>query len=137
MTPQALWKIHQELDEIKRERQTQEEEIIKIIQVPPFSKEDYCEWLRGKKMTRPIDADELLKHIPTEEMCSRFAVVNAPTIDAVPVRHGKWIHDGYDNPHGIDWMHCSECGTRYVNCPASITNYCPNCGARMDERKEE
>ena len=49
MTPQALWKIHQELDEIEREQQAQEEEIIKIIQVPLFSKEDYCEWLRGKK----------------------------------------------------------------------------------------
>lgn len=29
---------------------------------------------------RPIDADALLKHIPPEEMCSRFAVENAPTI---------------------------------------------------------
>lgn len=29
---------------------------------------------------RLIDADELLKHIPPEEMCSRFAVENAPTI---------------------------------------------------------
>ena len=36
-------------------------------------------------MTRLIDADELLKHIPTEEMCSRFAVVNALTVDAVEV----------------------------------------------------
>ena len=45
MTPQALWKIHQDLDEIERERQAQEE-IIKMIQVPLFSKEDYREWMR-------------------------------------------------------------------------------------------
>lgn len=47
-------------------------------------------------------------------------------------RHGKWIHDGYDFPHGVDWMHCSECGKRDVYCPATRTNFCPNCGARMD-----
>ena len=34
---------------------------------------------------RLIDADELLKYIPTEEMCSRFAMENALTVDAVPV----------------------------------------------------
>jgi hypothetical protein len=47
-------------------------------------------------------------------------------------QHGKWIHDGYDFPHGVDWMHCSECGKRDVYCPATRTNFCPNCGARMD-----
>ena len=47
-------------------------------------------------------------------------------------RHGKWIHDGCDFPHGVDWMHCSECGKIGVYCPAAMTNYCPHCGARMD-----
>ena len=36
---------------------------------------------------RLIDADELLKHIPPEEMCSRFAVANAPTVEPEP----HWI----------------------------------------------
>lgn len=45
---------------------------------------------------------------------------------------GKWIHDGYDFPHGNDWIHCSECGKRGINVPADLTNYCPNCGARME-----
>ena len=35
---------------------------------------------------RLIDADELLKYIPTEEMCSRFAVTNAPTVESQ-----RWI----------------------------------------------
>ena len=45
---------------------------------------------------------------------------------------GKWIHDGYDFPHGNDWIHCSECGKRGINVPADLTNFCPNCGARME-----
>lgn len=47
-------------------------------------------------------------------------------------KKGKWIHDGYDIPHGVDWMHCSACGRRDVYCPAAKTNYCPDCGAKMD-----
>jgi hypothetical protein len=44
----------------------------------------------------------------------------APTIDAVPVRHGKWvIEDGH--------VCCSECGEI-----SKEYNYCPYCGARMD-----
>ena len=44
---------------------------------------------------------------------------------------GEWIHDGYDFPHGNDWIHCSECGKRGINVPADLTNFCPNCGADM------
>lgn len=63
------------------------------------------------------------------------AAIKAVTpVDAVPVVHGKWIHDGYDIPHGVDWMHCSVCGQREPYVPAAMTNYCTNCGARMDEK---
>ena len=54
------------------------------------------------------------------------------TADVVEVRHGRWIHDGYDFPHGNDWIHCSVCGKRGINVPADLTNYCSNCGAKMD-----
>lgn len=52
-----------------------------------------------------------------------------PTIEER--KTGKWIHDGYDFPHGNDWIHCSECGKRGINVPADLTNFCPNCGADM------
>lgn len=57
-------------------------------------------------------------------------VEEMPTIE--PERKkGKWVHDGYDFPHGNDWIHCSVCGKRGINVPADLTNYCPNCGAEM------
>lgn len=56
---------------------------------------------------------------------------------AQPEGKGKWIHDGYDIPHGIDWMHCSVCGRREPNVPAARTPYCPSCGARMEEGETE
>ena len=44
---------------------------------------------------------------------------------------GEWIHDGYDFPHGNDWIHCSVCGKRGINVTADLTNFCPNCGSKM------
>lgn len=47
---------------------------------------------------RLIDADDLMKNLPPEEMCSRFAVENAPTIDAVPVircKDCRWYKTNY------------------------------------------
>ena len=52
--------------------------------------------------------------------------------DVVPVRHGRWIHHGFGLPHGSDWIHCSECGKRGINTSIDLTNYCPNCGAKME-----
>ena len=45
-------------------------------------------------------------------------VKSAPTIDAEPVRHGRWEHG----------MRCSGCGQVDTTKP----NYCPNCGTKMD-----
>ena len=55
-----------------------------------------------------------------------------PTVDAVPVRHGKWIECHDDS----DWIVCSKCGKAFNlidNCTEEF-NYCPNCGARMDAK---
>ena len=57
-----------------------------------------------------------------------------PTIDAVPVRHGKWI--GYETNsfknscEGLKrkFYRCSVCRT----ANAIRVNYCPNCGTKMD-----
>lgn len=68
------------------------------------------------------------------------AIRNAPIIDAVPVRHGKWKQ--WDSYGFEDTYKCTACGESFVLIEGTpITNgykYCPNCGARMDgERKEE
>ena len=46
-----------------------------------------------------------------------------PAADVEPVRHGHWI----DNKH-TDTAICSECKRVFTD----ETNYCPNCGAKMD-----
>ena len=53
-----------------------------------------------------------------------------PAADVAPVVHVRWVHDGRRIESGIDWCHCSECGKSDNFC--TRTNYCPNCGAKMD-----
>lgn len=57
------------------------------------------------------------------------AVMDAPTIEAEPVRHGQWVDNGI--PESV-LSKCSECGIVYGS---SSFNYCPNCGAKMDGKE--
>lgn len=55
-----------------------------------------------------------------------------PTIDAVPVKRGKWIYEPEDWRHQIEWFKCSCCGS-----PSSTAyKWCPYCGARMKGAEE-
>ena len=89
-------------------------------------------------MTRLIDADKALLYLNTEA-CKQ--IQRMPTVDAEPVKHGKWIIR--DNP-GTGWYRvtCSECGedvTSTAPCIGFFPNarvlwdYCPYCGSRMVE----
>ena len=54
-------------------------------------------------------------------------ITELPAVDAAPVVHARWI-DIPDKPYWDQKM-CSVCGD-YFCCQ---NNYCPNCGAKMDE----
>ena len=54
------------------------------------------------------------------------AVNEQPTVDAEPIRHGRWILNKYN---GVCNYHCSEC----LELCDSGYDYCPNCGAKMDK----
>lgn len=84
-------------------------------------------------MTKLVDADQLLKTIPSEEIASRIAVANAPPVEAEPVRHGKWIEVDV----GDCCYRCSECGFIRDAYLLDVSNYCPKCGAKMDGGEEK
>lgn len=56
-----------------------------------------------------------------------YAIEDAPTIEAEPIKHGYWTKVG-DNSYK-----CSVCGE--ISCCAG--DYCSDCGARMDEEEDE
>lgn len=60
---------------------------------------------------------------------------SAPTIAAEPVKHGRWEETEYSDYD--DSYRCSACGEVWEFIEGAPkdngANYCPNCGARMDE----
>lgn len=82
---------------------------------------------------RPIDADALLKKLEGtyRYFHVKFDIEEAPTIEAEPVKHGKW--------------RLVECGTQCTSCTRVFDHHfeisqqvcsklkrCPECGAIMD-----
>ena len=57
-------------------------------------------------------------------------VVNMPTIEAEPVKHGHWIW------RGGNLYECSECGQNVMTNDIECYKYCHGCGARMGEEEE-
>ena len=82
---------------------------------------------------RLIDADALIKEAMKSPnyFIIKYKVQNAPTVDAVPVRHGRWIKI---SPAGI--YECSECGKNVMTSDIEAYEYCHGCGARMDGDEE-
>ena len=97
---------------------------------------------------RMIDADALLNGREFiiigsgDNVCIDIAdIENAPTIEAEPVKHGRWEERDRSGIAIRGFMVCSRCGvmmpvasvSRYC---LSRLNFCPNCGAKMDEEDE-
>ena len=89
---------------------------------------------------RLIDADALYQKMESNlywGLDSDGAILDtideAPTVDAVEVVHGRWIHEE-ECIRGIsDHQHvCSVCGHIYWNARVPNFKYCPYCGAKMD-----
>lgn len=92
-------------------------------------------------MTRLIDADELLNEMERDKefrlVIPASKVRAAPTIDPESLRpRGTWegTADGYANGELVyDTWTCSECGyTVDTDDPDDLTEFCPNCGAKME-----
>ena len=100
---------------------------------------------------RLIDADELKKNFQ-DELCKGIACAEcsmqvegfcraerwidiAPTIEAGSIKHGRWVehHEPFSWMGYTTWT-CSECDYEvgYEKDIKNRTDFCPNCGARMD-----
>lgn len=97
-------------------------------------------------MAKYIDADKLTDKLeelqfnapvmtPVMKIHNVIELVeDQPTADVVEVKRGKWEKRTFivfDNEIK-DSYHCSECNTTWD----TATNYCPNCGAKMDGGKK-
>ena len=82
--------------------------------------------LKGLNAYKCEDCDEVVFEKEEVKMIERLvqAFDALPTADVAEVRHGKWI----EKPQADGLNGCSICGVMRFG----KSNYCPNCGARMD-----
>ena len=65
----------------------------------------------------------MIQSVEVERNCEEYL----PS-DVAPVKHGEWISENF-------YTHCSACGKMaiYDKYGQEVeSDYCPNCGARMD-----
>lgn len=110
---------------------------------------------------RLIDADELkryksslaepIRKPSSDDEVYAFRLGGNDAIDAImeyaptvyPVRHGRWIGVNQTKFEKLFFysrvFKCSACGNYLdfdgVNFGRGSANYCPNCGAKMDEKE--
>ena len=62
-------------------------------------------------------------------------IENLQTVEATPVRQGRWIPTEYDSyaDGGPVWdkWECSECCHEHNGEEDTLTVFCPDCGAKM------
>jgi hypothetical protein len=92
-------------------------------------------------MPELIDRHALLKNVydnppekarmTTAEWC-RKCIYEAPTIEAEPVRHGRWIEETEPDENGNVVTMCNQCYHTDEHGVNMKIPYCWYCGARMD-----
>ena len=94
-------------------------------------------------MARLIDADALMElaNNHKNKVVDANDIARFPTIEAEPVRHGRWVplsYDGYADGYPVyDEWECSECHFVCEGEGEPQLNYCPNCGAKLDGGEKE
>ena len=84
-------------------------------------------------MTKYIDAASAatiiaaIHGIPIADLVDTFADI--PAADVAPVRHGRWLCVDTDTEQ---FFLCDRCKKKEY----WESNYCPNCGCRMDKEAE-
>ena len=71
----------------------------------------------------------------TQHEALKEALEMVPTVDAVPVRHGRWqwVSSTYDRIPCEKRYWCSKCHHETITHDSEPwERFCPNCGARMD-----
>ena len=88
-------------------------------------------------MPKYVDADWIMRELGIggkEERAKNIGEIvtaedvdNWPAADVEPVRHGRWMTDKLQK-----FIWCSAC-KNVGSSDRVATNYCPNCGAKMDK----
>lgn len=81
-----------------------------------------------------IDANELMKLIPPEEMVSKLAIANAPTVDAIPV---AFIEEQMRRYEELAYNSIPKIQQRYFDKEAALKSLINNWREKNGEDENE
>ena len=91
-------------------------------------------------MAEYIEREKLLSHLFNKQnkpLDVMREITEFPAADVAPVKHGKWgAYEDFPLTASLNGHPCSECGMRFSTSQIVFMNYCPNCGARMEQEEE-
>lgn len=98
-----------------------------------IEREELVEWIKRIPLKDLSDGLGLCRVIMEEDFKRAIRTIPAGTlIDVAPVVHGRWRYCGF-------LQECQTCGEIYSmhgGNAGKSWNYCPNCGAKMQEVEE-
>lgn len=78
-------------------------------------------------------AIECAKHAYAKGLEPAQYIEEIPAADVEPVRHGRWVEHKPGEQHRLNaCIECSKCNIWFWYDCFAKTNYCPNCGAKME-----
>lgn len=93
-----------------------------------------AESLSSMRFTHEMHDSEGRLYVPFDEVAE--AIFNAPTIEAEPVRKGRWV-PVTNGRGGFECSICHSYAPSYQDGVEWLSLYCPNCGAKMDAEEGE
>lgn len=92
-------------------------------------------------MKKYVDLDAIIDRLDDEWgfLGMREELYNLPAADVVEDKSGAWENMSEIDSAYVNTCRCSACGTTFWidESPEDANyNYCPNCGAKMDEEQE-
>ena len=84
------------------------------------------EWINEAEEQQDTHGLRCAMETKTSLLAMLVRIHDEPTVEAMPVRHGKWI------PHGCNSYECSNCHKMIYNAKDMREHaFCGTCGARM------
>ena len=88
------------------------------------------EYIKKEDVYQHLD-NEVEWKVNQDRLYALEVINDFPAAEVAEVRHGRWISTG------VISCKCSDCGKLQLKSHADDSNYCPNCGARMDKEDEQ
>ena len=88
-----------------------------------------AEYIEREALKSQIAENKLMAREPAAKRILAM-IDDIPAADVAPVVHGRWVNG----------CQCSVCGDRhgpYNSRHRPYYNFCPNCGAKMDEEEHD